>query len=312
MIEVPFFIVGFQRSGTTLLRLMLDNHPDVAIPLDTTGLWNQFEGRLPEYGDLTAASNRRHLIEDLVREERIRLWEIPLDPDKIEQKWNGAGYSGLIDAFYRIYAEARGKARWGDKDPGNMVRISQLDRWFPESQFIHIIRDGRDACLSQLQQSFGFDDLLPCAAAWKEQVWWVREMGKLLGEQRYFELRYEDLVAQPQQHLLAICQFLDIPYSPVMLQYHEKVDQSVPQSKRHLWPLLNQPPRQDNTDQWKRKMKAAQQLCFEKRAGDVLREVGYETRFPNPSGGYLEEVMSMARRARKGILGRIKKRRPGN
>ena len=288
---------------------MLDNHPEIAIPLDTTGLWDRTERRLNAYGDLADVSNRKRLIKDLIEEERIRLWETPFTVDEVEARWQGAGYNGLIDAFYRSYAERRGKHYWGDKDPGNMVRMSQLDRWFPGSRFIHIIRDGRDACLSQLNQDFGFDDVLPCAAAWREQVWWVREIGKVLGPSRYFELRYEDLTARPEAMLREICRFLGIAYAPQMLEYHQKVEHSVPDSKRHLWPLLSEPPRADNTAQWKRKMRPGQRVCFEKRAGPLLRELEYETLPGNTSGGYWEELRSLARRARSGIAGRFRKKR---
>lgn len=304
----PFFVVGFQRSGTTLLRLMLDNHPDIAIPLDTTGLWSRVEARLDQYGDLAVPSSRARLVNDILAEERIRLWEVPLSSEQILGRWKDASFSGLIDAFHQSYALARGKTVWGDKDPGNMLRISQLDRWFPGCRFVHIIRDGRDACLSQLTQDFGFDDVLPCATAWREQVWWVREIGTVLGPSRYFELRYEDLLAQPETLLREICRFLGLEFSAQMLDYHRKVDQSVPDSKRHLWPLLNQPPRVDNTEQWKRKMSAGQRICFEKRAGPVLRELGYETLPGRASGGYLEEIKSLVRRARAGLASRITRR----
>jgi hypothetical protein len=304
----PFFVVGFQRSGTTLLRLMLDNHPEIAIPLDTTGLWSRVEGRLDQYGDLSVPASRVRLVDDLLAEERIRLWEVPFSSEEILRRWKDASFSGLIDAFHQSYAAARGKSVWGDKDPGNMLRISQLDRWFPGCRFVHIIRDGRDACLSQLTQDFGFDDILPCAAAWREQVWWVREVGAVLGPSRYFELRYEDLLAQPETILRKLCRFLGLEFSAQMLDYHRKVDQSVPDSKRHLWPLLNQPPRTDNTEQWKRKMSAGQRICFEKRAGPVLRQLGYETLPGRAAGGYLEEIKSLVRRARAGLASRIGKR----
>jgi Sulfotransferase family len=305
---LPFFIVGFQRSGTTLLRLMLDNHPDIAVPLDTTGLWSRVEGKLDRYGDLASAAAREKLIAELLKEERIRLWEVPLTVEQIAKRWTSRRYGGLVAAFYESYAEAKGKKVWGDKDPGNMLRLSQLNRWFPEGRFIHIIRDGRDACLSQLNQDFGFDDVLPCAAAWREQVWWVREAGALLGPDRYFELRYEDLVSRPEALLREISDFLGVAYSPQMLEYHRKVDQSVPESKRHLWPLLHQPPRADNTEQWKNKLSSGQRICFEKRAGPLLRTLGYETLPGAASGGYFEELRSLARRARLGIAGRLKRK----
>lgn len=293
MNDAPFFIVGFQRSGTTLLRLMLDAHPEIAIPLDTVGLWSRYEKRLPEYGDLNSEPGRGRLVGDLLGEERIRLWETPLTADQILRGWNEPGYPGLIRAFHQAYAGSKGKVRWGDKDPGNMVRIDQLNRWFPDARFIHIIRDGRDACLSQLEQDFGFDNMLECACAWREEVQWVRRMGALLGP-RYFELRYEDLVTEPEIRLRSVCRFLDLEYDGLMLQYYERVGTAVPDEKRHIWPLIDKPPQADNAERWKHKLTRGERVTFEKRAGEVLHACGYDTIPGGASGAYIAEFRNLA------------------
>jgi hypothetical protein len=303
----PIFIVGFQRSGTTLLRLMLDAHPVIAIPLDTVGLWSRWEERLDRYGDLGTAINRQRLVTDLTADERIRLWEPALSPSVVLALWSDASFPGLIDAFYRAYAQSHGKSRWGEKDPGNMLRIPRLAHWFPKAQFIHIIRDGRDACLSQVEQDFGFNDVLPCAEAWREQVWWVRNLGAILGHLRYHELRFEDLVAAPEAQLRGICDFLGVPFSKDMLLYHQNVEAAVPASKRHLWPMLTKPPQKSNTERWKTRMTRAQRLCFEKRAQSVLREMGYETLKEKPAGGYLVEFGSLLRRLRGSLIARSRR-----
>lgn len=292
----PFFIVGFQRSGTTLLRLMLDAHPEIAIPLDTAGLWARYETKLAAYGDLSVEDDRRRLVGDILAEERIRLWKTALTVAEVLARWTQPRYPGVIRAFHECYAVARGKKQWAGKDPGDMVRLDQLNRWFPAARFIHIIRDGRDACLSQLQQDFGFDNLFDCAVAWREEVQWVRRMGALLGP-RYYEIRYEDLVAEPERHLRSICRFLDIEFNTGMLRYHERVENSVPEEKRHLWPLLEKPPQAGNTKRWKVLLSNGERICFEKRAGGVLGELGYEVISGGPSGAYLTELGNFVRSA---------------
>lgn len=303
MSDAPFFIVGFQRSGTTLLRLMLDNHPDVAIPLDTVGLWARYAARLVDYGNLAEPADRDRLIDDLLQEERIRLWEAELTPEVVRDALEGEDFPAIMAAFHSAYAASRGKKRWGDKDPGNMHRIQVLNAWFPDARFIHIIRDGRDACLSHLKQSFGYGDVLECAVGWQEEVQWVRRMGEILGE-RYLELRYEDLVKEPEPELRRLCTFLGIAYDPQMLKYYERVSRSVPEEKRHIWPLLNKPPQHENLDRWRKEMSAGQRVAFEKRAGGMLRAKGYETYARYPTRGTMEEVRSFARR----VLGTLWRR----
>jgi hypothetical protein len=176
-----------------------------------------------------------------------------------------------------------------------MQRIPELNAWFPDARFIHIIRDGRDACLSHRKQTFGYDDVLECASGWREEVLWVRRMGALLGS-RYHEVRYEDLVMEPEAELRRICAFIGLEWDPAMLAYHQQVSKSVPDEKRHIWPLLDKPPQRDNLDRWKREMSSGMRVAFEKRAGPMLREMGYETYARFPNRGVLEELKSFGGR----------------
>lgn len=300
----PFFIIGFQRSGTTLLRLMLDSHPDVAIPLDTVGLWARYAGRLDaEFGGLSTDDDLRRLVEALLAEERIRLWDVDLSAERIASSVGEHSFSAVINAFNAAYAAAKGKRRWGSKDPGDMRRIHLIDAWFPQSRFVHILRDGRDACASLVAQDFGPDDLLACADAWREEVWWVRRIGRLLGPARYHELRYEDLVTDPEVVLRPLCAFLYLDFDPAMLAYHSRVSDAVPDEKRHIWPLIDRPPQADNVERWRTRLSRGMRVCFEKRAGDVLDECGYEVLEGRPGGAYATEVKAMLRRT-YGVLAR--------
>jgi len=301
----PFFIVGFQRSGTTLLRMMLDSHPDVAIPLDTTGLWARYEQRLDEFGSLAEPASRRRLVESILSDERIRLWETPLSVDDVIYEARLPGYPGVIEGFHRAYALTKGKTRWGDKDPGNMGRLGSVLRWFPDARIVHIARDGRDACMSLLKQEFGGEDLLQCAESWREQVWWVRQIGQILGESQYFELRYEDLVERPEQILRGLVDFLGLEWSPTMLEYHRRVDEAVPAEKRHIWPLLDSPPQPSALYRWKTDMSPGKRVCFEKRAGRLLEDLGYETLAGGASGAYGTELTLSLRRVLAAVGARL-------
>jgi Sulfotransferase family len=303
--ERPFFVVGFQRSGTTLLRVMLDSHPEIAVPLDVTGLWWRFEAELPRFGDLGADATRRKVVAALLAEPRIELWQVPLTVEGVLAHWSEPGYPGLIAAFYSAYAAHYGKRLWGDKDPGNTTRIDVLDRWFPGCRIIHIVRDGRGACLSHLKQGFGFDDLLACAEAWREEVWWARRMGNLLGPARYCEIKYESLVAVPRDTLDEVCRFLGLGFSDQMLTYPDRLDRSIPAEKRHIWPLIGEGPRADNADRWRTEMSPATEICFEKRAGRVLSEFGYQTTPPPWRGQYGTELRFLAARVVRAVRQRL-------
>jgi hypothetical protein len=301
----PFFIVGFQRSGTTLLRMMLDSHPQVAVPFDTVGLWERYHFRLAEYGHLRSESDVRRIIGDILQEERIKLWEVPLTVDKVVACHRLPCYPGIFDAFYLAYAREKNKELWGDKDPGNMHRIQLINGWFPKSRIVHIIRDGRDACLSLLKQDFGYRDVLECAHAWAEEVRWVRRIGAVMGEDRYAEVIYEQLVQEPEREMRRLCEFLHLDYSGDMLAYHKRVNSAIPTVKRHLWELIGKPPQVANALRWKSQMSNAERICFEKRSRPVLAEMNYEV-LPLPvRGAYFFEVRNMVANAWRALRRRM-------
>lgn len=302
----PFFIIGFQRSGTTLLRLMLDSHPDVAVPLDVVGLWARYAARLDaEFGGLATDDDVRRLVEALLAEERIRLWDVEMSAEDIVSSVAERSFAAVIEAFNLAYATAKGKERWGSKDPGDMRRMHMIDEWFPDARFVHILRDGRDACMSLVAQDFGPDDLLACADAWQEEVWWVRRIGRLLGPERYHEVRYEDLVTDPEAALRPLCRFLGLEFHPAMLSYHRRVGDAVPDEKRHIWPLIDRPPQADNVERWRTRLTRGMRVCFEKRAGDVLAECGYEVLEGVAGGAYLTELAVMLRRTSRALARRL-------
>ncbi len=74
----PFFVFGFERSGNTLLAMMLGAHPNIAVPLSTTGMWLRYAERLNDYARLAATNDMERLVDDLLAEQRIRLWDVQL------------------------------------------------------------------------------------------------------------------------------------------------------------------------------------------------------------------------------------------
>jgi hypothetical protein len=190
-----------------------------------------------------------------------------------------------IRAIYWSYADSRGKARYGDKTPSYMQELDLLERVFPDAQYVHLVRDGRDTALSFLgmrrRPRFNLArprGLASFASQWTLEVEGARELGRRIPE-RYHELRYEDLVREPQAELERVSEFLGLGFEPAMLAYHEGVDASTLQDH----PLLAQPPTA-GTRRWQEQMSAADAQVFEAIAGDTLSALGYERAYPNPTG----------------------------
>jgi len=202
-----------------------------------------------------------------------------------------------IRSFYRAYAEKQGKPRWGDKSPGYALHIRQIGRLLPEAHFVHLIRDGRDVRLSQLARGTNPPSAFKHARRWKRRVNTARRQGRAVG--RYMELRYEDLILDTEAQLRRICAFVELEFDAGMLSYHEtaperlrEIDRDLPTGQELATPrsrplfeaherlafhrLTREPPRRDRTEKWRREMPAADIAEFERAAGDLLAEFGYE------------------------------------
>jgi Sulfotransferase family len=279
------FIVGVPRSGTTLLRLMLDAHPELTIPPETHFLPRVIRacrhGASPERVAHVAARHRRWEDFGIEREQYLdRLRQIePLE----------AGPA--IRAFYELYAEHAGKPRWGDKTPGYAVKMRRIQRALPEAHFIHLIRDGRDVVLSQARKSERPLPVEVAAKRWKRRVVATRKRSE--GVDHYTELRYEDLVTDPEAALRRVCELIELSFDPAMLAYHEhaterldEIDRELPARRGHrrleAGPRIaahgraSQPPTPERAGAWRTEMPAADQAAFQEAAGDLLAELGYE------------------------------------
>jgi len=267
----PIIVLGVRRSGTTLLRVMLDRNPELAIP-DESYFVPLLARRHPGVVDPVAFAD------DLGRLPTLVEWK--LSPAAVARRLSpGLTTGDAIAAVFAAYAAERGKARWGDKTPLYMQHLPLLERLFPLARFVHLLRDGRDAALSYLAVPRGImsegwghpRDAAGFACQWASEVRSARELGRRVGPERYLEVRYERLVAAPEAVLREICTFGGLGYDATMLGY---VGQTESASKVHQQ-RLNEAPRVGVRD-WRTEMSPADRREFESIAGSLLSDLGYE------------------------------------
>lgn len=264
----PLLILGVRRSGTTLLRVMLDRHSQLAVPDETYFVPQLADRHLRRVGAEDFLDDVRRVVE----------WDLPLDRLRARLS-DGMPVGEAIGAVYAVYAGEHGKPRWGDKTPMYMQNLRLLERLFPDALYVHLIRDGRDAATSFLAMPRGIvtetwmhpRSPADFACQWRTEVGGARRLGRRVGS-RYLEIRYEDLVADVESSLRRICGFAGLEYEPAMVDYADHVDVSAkPHQQR-----LKQPPTKGVRD-WRTQMSAGDVAAFEHVAGDVLRDLGYET-----------------------------------
>ena len=262
----PVIVLGVGRSGTTLLRVMLDRNSELAIPYESFFVLPlaRRHGRRPKLDEF---------LEDLDRFYQLYEWGISRE-DVRPRLREGMTTGEAIAAVFEVYAEREGKPRWGDKTPLYMQHLPLIERLFPAAVWVHLVRDGRDAALSFLSLPEGFSGktwALPRTAAqfaarWRTEILAARRLGG-----SYLELRYEDLVADPERELRRVCDHASLPWEPGMLD-HTGVSEvaKMPEHRN-----IAKPPTTGLRD-WRSEMSREDALAFEGVAGDVLRGAGYE------------------------------------
>jgi hypothetical protein len=288
------FVVGIARSGTTLLRLMLDAHPELTIPPEThflPRLFNHFDRWVKE--GIEGDELRERALELITSHPR---WgDIDLDPAPVRRRMADHDPLTAGDAarsFYEAYAAHVGKPRWGDKSPPYTWKAKRIQRELPEAHFIHLIRDGRDVALSLSEVSWGPGDLQAAAAKWVDELSRARHRARRLAPGTYTELRYEDLVADPEPLLRRIAKFVELPWDPGMLEYHRGAEDRMKDMIRDFHPmgggtitaeerkrqheLVSRPPSSSRVGRWRTEMTDEDRRAFEEVAGKLLAELGYE------------------------------------
>lgn len=280
------FIVGVPRSGTTLLRLMLDAHPDLAIPPETNFI------HLAAEACEDASDPRQAFLETVMTHNRWK--DLRIEEDLLTQNVAAIKPFDLgeaVRALYRLYAEKFGKSRWGDKTPHYVRRMTVIQGLLPEAYFIHLIRDGRDVALSVKDLWFGADSVEDAARRWRGSIEKARRHSRKLPH--YLEVRYEDLVTDAESTLSRITEFVDLPWNQSMLDYYKTADERLSEIERDktapsgeitsrgeeriaIHSLTHKPPQRDRIGRWRQEMTAADRERFEEVAGETLRELGYD------------------------------------
>ena len=270
------FVIGSGRSGTTLLRAMLDSHPEMAIPYES-----YFTAELATVRDRyekATGFDVEALLVDLLKYERFHRWDI--DEEDLRKRLGKeapSDYASAMRVVYATYAELNGKLRYGDKTPRYVEYVGVLAEVFPESLFIHIIRDGRNVACSYLDAEWGPGSVEEAAQMWVYRVTAGRTGGNQLRPDRYLEVRYEDLVERTEPEIRRVCDFIDLSFHPQMERYFERADELRKGEHRpHRHQRLSLPPTKNLRD-WRSELSPDDVKRYEEIAGPLLSELGYET-----------------------------------
>jgi hypothetical protein len=282
-------VVGCPRSGTTLLAVMLDSHPQIAMPPETAFLPN-----LHVLAGEEGAALRRAFFALLTTDRwGVSNWnDIGIDKDAYWRKLCALqtfSVTGGLRLLYGMYADRLSKRLFGEKTPADSHCMPQIEAYLPEVRFVHIIRDPRDVVLSLRRTSVG-RSAEETSRIWVGMVSIARACATRV--RHYHEVRYEDLVLNAEAELRKICNFLELDYSSDMLEYRGSgarhighlgdrllSDGSaiVPHELRaQLHENLAHPPRRDRVHNWRWQMDPRDRATVEAIASPLMKEIGYD------------------------------------
>lgn len=291
----PIFIVGSPRSGTTLLRAMLNRHPDIGLCDETYYFFYVFR-RQRAFGDLRDEKRRRFLVERYLETDRIR--RLGLDRDRLEARLMAAGtdYAALFRALLDFYAESSGKRRCGEKTPQHAFESETLCRLYPDARIVHLVRDPRDVVASLRRMPWGSRSPTRNARLWRTCVAAAERRD---GAENFLRIRYEDLVDQPEAQLRRVCGFLGEDYTPAMLEAPAGAKSDKWWFQRAQGPLSR-----DRQERWRQELRGDEVALVEWIAGRWLKELGYEPSGPSP--GTARRLTAAARDALEGLARRLR------
>jgi Sulfotransferase family len=299
LVDRPVFVGGCPRSGTTMVRTMLNAHPDLAVPHETRFLVDAYRLRR-RWGDLSEAENRQRLAEWVVGRKRARAARLCRDLDALAERMAAApGTLGsVLGAGFALYAERHGKSRWGDKRPSYVLNLDAVFAMFPDAQYVNVVRDPRAAVASirrigrQRPAGWYEDGLVAGTELWERSQRAADRWRRRLPADQFLEVAYEDVVADPEDALRRVVGFLGLDPGGLeaMVAFHEAADIKA----RRMHPLVRKPVTTARVRRWTRELAPVEVAFVEATLSGWMGRYGYE-----PVAGDLPVPPGYRRRLRR-------------
>lgn len=244
----PIFIIGSPRSGTTMLRSIIDAHPNICCPPWETGLFVNFANFIPvKYGAPAKKESNYCPIE----KEALLSW-MHLSALELMNKLTGGS----------------DKKRWGEKTPAHVFHTDLILEVFPKAKFVHIIRNGRDVVKSLLNVHWGPKEITWSTSRWRDSVKAGLQAREKWGSEVVYEIRYETLISQTEECVASLCDFLGEVYSEDMLNFHDP--------KKNIWQRKEKPVSETpiNSHNY-RELSLRERIHFKANASELMNLLGY-------------------------------------
>jgi len=283
---MAIFMIGTQRSGSNLLRLMLNQLPSIAAPHPPHILMRMMP--LVEagvYGDIRDPMEFRSLVNDVC--ELVELNPIPwtnvvLDRNVIVKRCRAPNLMGVTEAVYDQMAEDWGAEDWCCKSLANIHYLPEIEAHFNDPKYIYLYRDGRDVALSFKKAVVGEKHVYHIAREWARTQRLALALAPNVPAARFFKVAYEKILEAPEKVMRELCRFLDKEYDPAMLEFFESGEARRAASSSELWGNVARPLMRSNFGKFLTQLSPDEVKIIESVAGDVLDKLGYQRYYIEP------------------------------
>ena len=276
MIERPIFIIGTERSGSNLMRLLLNTHPRLAVP-HPPHVVRYFKPLERGYGDLLADDPFRRFVTDILNFLAVHIhpWAIPIDVATIMKLAPSRTSFGVCVALYEQYRTYVRKPRWACKSTFMIDDTGTVLSHFPRAQFVFLVRDPRDVAVSSRSSIFSTFHPYYTALLWQRQQLEGIRLLETLSSDRILLVRYEDLLEEPEKQLRRICEFIGEDFVPAMLRYFETEEAARSAALARCWANISKPLLQNNSGKFLQELSAEDIKIVESTAREPMLRLGY-------------------------------------
>jgi hypothetical protein len=274
---LPIFMIGTQRSGSHLLRLMLNELPEVAAP-HPPHILQRIMPLVPGYGDLSDDENFSQLVDDICRLVEVSPvpWErVGLDRKKIVRRCRERSVPAVQGAVYDVCAETKGALNWCCTSLSNIHFSTEIESYFRSPKYIYLYRDGRDVAVSLSKAIASEKHFYHIARDWAATQELALALRKKIGQQRFVSISYEELTAYPELTARFLCAFLDLTYRESMLDHYRTEEAMQDTTSSALCKDVTRPVMPNNNRKFLREAATWDIAIFESVAGHVLDALGY-------------------------------------
>jgi len=274
---MPIFMIGTQRSGSNLLRLMLNQLPEIAAP-HPPHILQRMMPLLSSYGDLSDDENFSQLVDDVCRLVELNPvpWEgVVLDRNDIARRCRERSVAAIHGALYDVCAEAKGALTWCCKSLANINYAAEIESYFRSPKYIYLYRDGRDVAVSFSKAVVGEKHFYHIATEWAATQERAIALREKIGPERFLSVSYEELTAYPERTARLLCAFLGVTFRESMLEFYGTEEARRAATSSELWRNVTNPVMKNNSRKFLSEADMNDISVFESVAGRVLDALGY-------------------------------------